>query len=363
MKILFILENYYPNIGGVETLFKNLAESLANQNFQVTVLTTKFSDDLDSNEIINGVNVVRVSFKSRYLFTLLGCFAAVKYANKHNIIHTTSYNAGIPAFIAGLLTRKKTIITFHEVWGKLWFRLPFMNKISLTFHYLFEWILLRLPFHKFIAVSKFTGSKIILEGISESKVQVIYNGIDYDEYNPRTIFPSNEYYQFAYFGRLGISKGLDLLLKATQLLSKTELKFRLKLVIPTQPSGFHKRIRNLISKYQIESYIDIRSDLSKSQLKEALEQTDAVVIPSYSEGFCFSAVESMAMKIPIISSGQGALSEVVNGKHLHIKSMDAESLKNAMMLAMDDKWNIKDEIKFPLEKSVRQYIKMYADLK
>ena len=28
MKVLFVLEYYYPNIGGVEKLFKTLAESL-----------------------------------------------------------------------------------------------------------------------------------------------------------------------------------------------------------------------------------------------------------------------------------------------------------------------------------------------
>jgi glycosyltransferase involved in cell wall biosynthesis len=28
MKILFVLENYYPHIGGVEVLFKNLTEEL-----------------------------------------------------------------------------------------------------------------------------------------------------------------------------------------------------------------------------------------------------------------------------------------------------------------------------------------------
>ena len=28
MKILFVLDQYYPHVGGVETLFQNLAENL-----------------------------------------------------------------------------------------------------------------------------------------------------------------------------------------------------------------------------------------------------------------------------------------------------------------------------------------------
>ena len=40
MKILFVIENYPPHIGGVEALFKNLAEGLAKKH-EVTIITHK----------------------------------------------------------------------------------------------------------------------------------------------------------------------------------------------------------------------------------------------------------------------------------------------------------------------------------
>ena len=58
IRILFILENYYPNIGGVETLFKSLAESLANKKgYRVQVLTNRFDNSLPKTETINNVEV------------------------------------------------------------------------------------------------------------------------------------------------------------------------------------------------------------------------------------------------------------------------------------------------------------------
>ena len=39
MKILFVLENFYPNIGGVETLFKSLTEQLVREGHEVMVIT------------------------------------------------------------------------------------------------------------------------------------------------------------------------------------------------------------------------------------------------------------------------------------------------------------------------------------
>ena len=39
MRILFVLENYLPHIGGVEILFKNLSESLVKKGHEVDLVT------------------------------------------------------------------------------------------------------------------------------------------------------------------------------------------------------------------------------------------------------------------------------------------------------------------------------------
>ncbi len=363
MKILFILENHYPNIGGVETLFKYLTESLAARGHTITVLTNQFDKALERRLHLNGVDIVRVPFKNRYLFTLLAIFPAARLAKKHDVIHTTSYNAGIPAYFGGLLARKKVLITFHEVWGKLWFRLPFMSKFSLSLHYLFEKFLLLLPFHRFIAVSAATAKSLQANGIRKEKITTIHNGIDYNEFPPAN--SSREIgrtFRFIYFGRLGISKGLDILLAGLELLSKDFGNFNMTLVIPTQPEGFHKQIKKIISDKNLDEVIGIKSDLEKEVLMGEIRKSDAVIIPSYSEGFCFTAVETMALKVPIISSGKGALSEVVSGKHLTMKSHDPLGLKNAMVKAMNNEWSETPVKKFTLENSIQKYMDMYDKL-
>ena len=39
MKILFVLENYTPHIGGVEIVFKNLSEGLAKLGHDISIVT------------------------------------------------------------------------------------------------------------------------------------------------------------------------------------------------------------------------------------------------------------------------------------------------------------------------------------
>ena len=370
MKILFVLENHYPNIGGVETLFKNLTESLVKEGHQISVLTNQFSSELKRKENLNGVDIIRVPFKNRYLFTFLGFFSAFKYARKHDLIHTTSYNAGVPAFIAGILARKKVIITFHEVWSKLWFGLPYMSKPALWLHYIFEWFLLKLPFFKFVAVSEYTRQSLIEAGISKQKISLIYNGIQYgellemkSEIEQELVSESNPQFSFLYFGRLGISKGLDIILDALEILkAKAPAPFILNLVIPSLPKNFHQLIVKAIQDKNLEDVINIQSDLPWKQLVREILKSDAVIIPSYSEGFCFTAVETMALGKPIISSGKGALAEVICGKHIVMSTQDGDGLFKAMTAAIDNKWTTTPENKFTLDKSISGYLEMYESI-
>lgn len=358
MRILFILENYYPNIGGVETLFKSLADELVKEGYQLTIITNKSVEGMPFKEQEHNLKILRFPFNSRYAFTFLACFPAIYYAFKSDIIHTTSYNAGIPAFVASVVSRKKVIITFHEVWGKLWFKLPFFKKIGLWLHYLFEKFLLKLKFDQFIAVSDYTRDRLIKYGIDESRVVRIYNGIKYDEYSV-VEKPETSNFKFIYFGRLGISKGLDILLGAAKILHDASEDYELVLVIPSGPVNLRRLVESYIVDYGIQDRISIRSNLSRDELIRQIREAGATVVPSYSEGFCFTAVESIALGTPVISSGRGALSEVVTGKHLVMETQDAIGLANQMRKALQNEWETKPVKNFPLGDTIQQYMQLY----
>lgn len=360
MKILFVLEYHYPHIGGVETLFKSLTEELVSIGYEVTVVTNKYSPELASSETINGVNIKRYNFINRYLFTFLSVFPIIKEARQHDLIHTTSYNAGLPSYIAAKLTKTKVVITFHEVWQKLWYKLPFMNWISRNMFYYFEALLLRLSFDKFIAVSDYTKEALEVGGIAPNKIKRIYNGIDYSEYDSIVkAEKESEQFTFCYFGRLGVSKGIDLLLPAIQICKEAGSLFKFILIIPSEFKNLNDYVNNQISSLGIQDYVDIRQDLPRDILIDTITTCDAVVIPSYSEGFGFTAVESMALEIPIISSSKGALEEVVSGQHLNMSTFDSQGLADAMQKALAGKWDHSEKKQFTLQDSVQEYCNMY----
>ena len=358
-RILFVLEHFYPYIGGAEKLFYQLSTELVKKGCQVTVLTTRFANDLAKEEIHQGVKIIRITSSNRFSFTFLSLPKVIQLARQHDIVHTSTYNAAFPAVLGGKLVGKKVLVTFHEVWGDLWQQLPFLSFWQKNAFAIFEKILLKLPFDRFIAVSNFTKNELIKQGIPVKKIIRIYNGIEYEDFTQKPIKHSNTPFTFTFFGRLGVSKGLDLLLPAIAELKNNNLAFILKLIIPTVPTTFFQHINNLIDEYDIRSHLTLLHNLPKEQLRQEILTSDCVVIPSYSEGFCFAAAETVAMQIPIISSHQGALQEVVSGQYISMKEQSAIEMLEALHTAFSNNWQQKPMRYFQLKDTILEYLKLY----
>jgi len=337
MKILFVLEHFHPYIGGAEKLFYVLTKALVKDGYEVTVVTTLFDKNLPA---------------------FLSLPKIMRHAKGADLIHTTTYNAALPAVIAGKLLKKPIFVTFHEVWGKLWRQLPFTSFVERNAFYFFEKMLLNLPFSKFIAVSEFTKSELIKNGISPSKIKMIYNGIDYRLFEKYSPTPP-EIFTFTYFGRLGISKGLNLLIPAAAEFRKSFPNTKLKLIIPKYPTALFQKIMMLIEVHHLKDYIEFHHNLPREELYHQLLCSSCVVISSYSEGFCFAAAETVALNIPIISSHQGALKETVSGQFIAVKDMTVPKFTNALEAAYLQNWKQIPTRFFYLKDSVEEYKKCY----
>lgn len=361
MRILFILEHFHPYVGGAEQLFWVLSTSLAKAGHEVAVVTTLFREGLPEEEEIEGIHIHRVRCANRFLFSAMSLPMASRLAKSYDLLHTTSYNAALPAWIAAKLQRKPVLITFHEVWGRLWWRLPYASFLQRLAFYSWEQLLLRLSFDRFIAVSDYTRRAFRQHGIPDRRSLRIYNGLDYADFEAWRHQPP-ERFTYTYFGRLGMSKGLDLLLPAAAQMAKHHPDSRLKLIIPTYPETMFQLIMGKLEALGLNEHVQLRHNLTREQLFTEITQSSCVAIPSYSEGFCFVAAESVAMGVPIVSSQRGALAEVVGGKYISVKEQSAEAWAAALKQAYRGKWQERPAPKFTLDDSVQQYIDLYQKI-
>jgi glycosyltransferase involved in cell wall biosynthesis len=363
VKILFVLEHFYPYIGGTEHLFYRLSTGLAEAGHQVSVITTKFDKTLPTNETYKGVKITRIPCYNRFLFTFMALPEVIRQARKHDLIHTTSYNAGFPSWIASKWTKTKSIITFHEVWAGLWWKLPFLNPVQRVGFYLTEWILLKCRFDRWIAVSEYTRHCLIESGIKENRIALIYNGLDYSLMDTVERTTTSPDFTFLFFGRQGVSKGVDLILPAFEKLIKECPQAKLILILSNKPSPISKWVNDFIQSHRgLSESVILMSNLTQQMLYQEIANANCVLIPSYSEGFCYSAAEAVGLQTPIISSEKGALPEVVCGKYIGMNYLNPEGLYEAMLFALNEDWQERPVNRFPLANFLTTHIENYRSL-
>ncbi len=363
MRFLFVLEHFEPYLGGAEKLFGQVTRMLVEKGHSVKVITTLHDSGLAKREKLDGVEIYRIRCFNRFLFTLVSLPHVWRASRDVDIIHTTTYNAAIPAWLTGFIRRRPTVITFHEYWGKLWFSLPFLQSWQRLLYYCFEQLVVRLTFDHYIAVSEATKSSLVEAGVQRERITRIYNGIDY------SLYPSNqesldETFSVVFVGRLGVSKGLDLLLPAWGAFVATDEGSGglLRLVAPRYPKAIWQQVQGLMAKHCPQDSLEVLHELSNLELRAVMQKSHAIVIPSYTEGFCFVAAEAVAQGIPIISSGKKALAEVVTGKYITMELLSVSALVESLVKSRQGKWDNLPLRKFQLENSVVAYLELYNRL-
>lgn len=117
MKILFALTYYRPHISGLTIYVERLAAALAARGHSVTVLTSRYQPDLPTQELIEGVRVIRVPVSVRIskgvIMPAFG-FVARTLIREHDVvsIHLPQLDAAGLAFW-GRVFGKPVVLTYH----------------------------------------------------------------------------------------------------------------------------------------------------------------------------------------------------------------------------------------------------------
>ncbi len=366
MKILFILEYYYPNIGGVETFFKGLAESLVKRGHKCIVITSRL-ENTKKFEIIGRVKIYRITVPhkgERYWFSLFAIPKAIKIGAWADIIHTTTYTAALPAFISSKINKKKSIITVHEVLLKLWHTIP-INKFYSLIYYYSEKILVSLKFSRYICVSNYTKNCLKLLRIPEKKLTMIYNGLDYSLLKPekgtnvkKDLKLENSFVGI-YYGRLGVTKGIEYLLQSFKEIKKEIKNFKLILILPKKPSSRYRNILNFIKKNGLIKDIILFESLERTKLFSYIKTSDCVIIPSLSEGFGFCVAETSYLTTPMVVSNTGSIPEIISGKYVLVEPKNPLSIAEGVIRINKKKYKNTKIKKFKINDTVKKYIEEY----
>ncbi|MCP3901175.1 MAG: glycosyltransferase [Desulfobacteraceae bacterium] len=296
MKILQINKLYYPYVGGVETVVRQLAEGFAKNKISSHVFAIHRTRDTrqDSHSIIKGVSVVKAKQNFRYgtqtvsfnLIKLLQNFEA-------DIVHLHLPNPYAVLAYLYAQPKGKLVITYHSDIVR--------QKLFKTLYKPFSEIILEKADRLVATSENLIASSSVLQK-HPLKTEVIPLGINPDEYKIESSVLEETKKKFGQgfllaVGRLVEYKGFKYLIKAMEFVPGQRLYI-------IGEGRMENKLRNLIKEKRLCDRISLLKSLSFETFKAMMSLSKLFVFPSVSNNEAFGIVqlEAMIFGKPVISS-------------------------------------------------------------
>jgi len=376
--LLYILDYYLPHRWGVETVFEQIINRSLKEWYKVIVLTSWYDKKLKKEEIDGNLTIIR-TWWSRKSF-VWHWFLEGRKILKNNPgiigIHTSTYWWAIPASLLGKLFHKKVLLTVHEIFWKLWNR--YKSWYSARIYRLFEWFIFHLHFDFYHCVSTYTLNSLrVYYWISDKKLFLAHNGIDYDFWNRKKVTKDDSRkikekfwldwkWNLLYFGHTWISKGIDLLVDALpSLLEKEKDLHMIFNFIPAKRDDYIKeKLQNILRKLPSKEKwrVKIWNWLGKEELRALVANVDWVIAPSLSEWFWSVHTETLALWTPLVTTYVASLPEVTWGDVVFFAPDNIEELCKAVHKLKVWEYKKLEERRFSWDEQYAKLLERYKSL-
>lgn len=196
--------------------------------------------------------------------------------------------------IVTMIKRKPLIVTWHEVWGREYWR-EYLGPLGIL-AWLVEELAMRTPDH-IIAASTQTAERLRGSGVA-CPITVVPNGIDLDEV--ASVHPGATATDLVVVGRLIAHKRVDKLLEVVAKLRAEGLAVTCR-VIGNGPEELE--LHKLAGELAIADLVEFRHDISEQKdLYGLLKAAKVCIFPSSREGFGIAVLEALACGMPVITT-------------------------------------------------------------
>jgi len=305
LKILFWLNTFLPDLGGIQTFTGDLIPHLQDMGHEIILVADYGTSKrpayaLHGDVPVHCFDVIRPLFKQNPAGIIRTRIAIQKLINEFqpDLIHLHPCGPEILYYLQITKTRPiptvVTILNNYETrnvrptidtgFGKM---LAQADQITTVSNEILEWIL---DYHPEF----------------EPKTQALVNGISLQNHpvkplpwEPPTLLS---------LGRLAPQKQLDVLLKAFQVVHKRHPEAHLKIVGDGPESD---TLKALTVELGLEQVVHFPGRVDNSEVPKLLNQSTLFVMSSQHEGLPIAALEASQMARPIVSTRVGGMDQVV----------------------------------------------------
>lgn len=173
----------------------------------------------------------------------------------------------------------------------------------------------------FIVPSQYSLGIMKRAGIPEESIKVIPWGVQQRlNLSASEVAKPKAPYVVTYVGRLHMTKGVQLVLSAWRARDRS---LDLRLVI----AGAGEMEEDVLKLVAEDSAVEFRGLVSQTEVTELLKRSDLSLVPSlFPETMGLSALESLTLRTPIVSSGRGALGDLRGAGVIELRAASPSEL-------------------------------------
>lgn len=306
MKISIHAIYYHPEVGGMESHIKDLAEEFVLRGHRVDIVCGSSLPDLADHEVIDGVRVARTRWFGRkpagWIRYVLGSLATFdRVAADSDIVH----GQGFPCALATRRVAGKygipNVVTVHS---SHFLRLAPKRVLRPGFSYLFR------PTDHMLAPSEELAAAIRL-AVPGRQVECYVNSVNTRRF--RKVEPSLA------------NPGKTIIVCPRRLVEKNGVRFAIQAMphllrhIPVHlymagPGPLLAALKALSRELGVAESVTFMGSVPHEKMPAVLSSADVILIPSLMEATSIAALEAMACERVIAASRVGGLPEIIDSE-------------------------------------------------
>lgn len=364
-----VIHQFRPIASGAEMQVERLAGMLVGLGHEVAVLTQRRDPQSLPFEIINGISVHRVDFLLSYwTHRDIGKQLRFLVRNRHtyDIIHSHQcFNHAVVSTVAAKWLGKKSVLKIAcagevgdlEVFSKF----KGFKRVLKVLH----------QTDALIAISTEIEKELCDYGFTAEHIYSIPNGVDTQEFQRSRPFPERSKIIFLLIGRRTPQKGIDIAFKALRLLVQRGIndnRIELRLFGIDYPEYDYRSMAESLGVQSMVHFFPY-----KENIQEVYHAAHCLLLPSRAEGLSNVLLEAMSLELPVIATRISGTVDVVEPEKsgILIDPENPEALAQAMErviknpeMACQLGKNARQKIKesFSLDEIALRYSKLYQNL-
>jgi glycosyltransferase involved in cell wall biosynthesis len=196
--------------------------------------------------------------------------------------------------------------------------------------------------YRIICVSNYIANNLRAKlSHDDLKIKVVGNGVNLEQFQPVANKRQTSCPTVLYVGRVVRSKGVDLLVKAAQILAQKKMRFKVKIVGSSQfdakdpLSHYEKELRDLAA--PLGDKVQFVPAVDRYSVVQEYQQASIFCSPiRWNEPFGLTYLEAMATELPVITAPLGGASMACGDAALYFEPENVESLAQQLEILLVD---------------------------